>query len=244
MTNDVQAAAPTLPDPDIPYYNGIPQVITGKQWWLVMAAIVAGFAVVSFWGLGGAWGHWVPVIALPLIPLLALRYVAPEHWTAIFRRVSLRDVLLMLGIWILNVVVTVVVGWVLVKLVGAKDNPGADALADATMTEKVLFMVQAVPQLFGEELLTILPLLALMYYFHSRLQWSRRTAMLTAWLVTALIFGAVHLPTYDWNVVQAVVGIGVVRLILTLGFLITKNIWVSTGAHILNDWTIFGFALN
>ncbi|MBJ8337775.1 CPBP family intramembrane metalloprotease [Antrihabitans sp. YC3-6] len=68
--------------------------------------------------------------------------------------------------------------------------------------------------------------------------------MLAAWLVTALIFGAVHLPTYDWNVVQAVVGIGIVRLILTLGYLITKNIWVSTGAHILNDWTIFGFALN
>ncbi|WP_267908354.1 CPBP family intramembrane glutamic endopeptidase [Antrihabitans stalagmiti] len=76
------------------------------------------------------------------------------------------------------------------------------------------------------------------------MQWSRRSAMLAAWLVTALIFGAVHLPTYDWNVVQAVVGIGIVRLILTLGYLITKNIWVSTGAHILNDWTIFGFALN
>ncbi len=43
---------------------------------------------------------------------------------------------------------------------------------------------------------------------------------------------------------QAVVGIGVVRLILSLAFLITKNIWISTGAHILNDWTIFGLALN
>jgi membrane protease YdiL (CAAX protease family) len=36
-------------------------------------------------------------------------------------------------------------------------------------------------------------------------------------------------------VVQALVGIGAARLVLTLAYIRTKNIAVSTGAHILND---------
>jgi hypothetical protein len=29
------------------------------------------------------------------------------------------------------------------------------------------------------------------------------------------------------------------RLVLTLPWIVTKNIWVSTGAHIINDWLLF-----
>ncbi|MGD8167019.1 hypothetical protein ACEXOS_007315 [Herbiconiux sp. P16] len=42
---------------------------------------------------------------------------------------------------------------------------------------------------------------------------------------------------------QAVVGIGVARLVLSPAFIRTKNILVSTGAHILNDWGGFTFTL-
>jgi membrane protease YdiL (CAAX protease family) len=37
--------------------------------------------------------------------------------------------------------------------------------------------------------------------------------------------------------------IGVARMVLTLPWIMTKNIWVSTGAHIINDWSLFGLAL-
>ena len=37
---------------------------------------------------------------------------------------------------------------------------------------------------------------------------SRNKAVLAAWLLSALIFGLLHLPTYDWNWVQCVVVIG------------------------------------
>ncbi|HSE07866.1 MAG TPA: CPBP family intramembrane glutamic endopeptidase [Nocardioidaceae bacterium] len=107
----------------------------------------------------------------------------------------------------------------------------------------MVFFVQTLPQLLGEELVTILPLLALMYYLHFRRGTSRLTALLVSWAVTALLFGALHLPTYDWNVVQALLGIGVARLVLTLAYVLTKNLWVSTGAHVLNDWAIFGSGL-
>jgi membrane protease YdiL (CAAX protease family) len=68
----------------------------------------------------------------------------------------------------------------------------------------------------------------------------RKAAIIVAWLVSALVFGLLHLPTYEWNVIQCVVVIGTARLVLSLPWIMTKNIWVSTGAHILNDWMLFG----
>jgi len=50
------------------------------------------------------------------------------------------------------------------------------------------------------------------------------------------MFGALHLPTYDWNFAQCFIIIGTARLVLSLAYIKTKNLWVSAGAHILNDW--------
>ena len=47
-----------------------------------------------------------------------------------------------------------------------------------------------------------------------------------------------HLPTYDWNILQCLVVIGGARLILSLAYIKTKSIWVSTIAHVLNDWVL------
>ena len=68
-------------------------------------------------------------------------------------------------------------------------------------------------------------------------------SVLMAWVGSALLFGAIHLPTYGWNVVQALLLIGPVRLVLTLAYMKTKSIWASTIAHVLNDWTMFTAAI-
>ena len=59
----------------------------------------------------------------------------------------------------------------------------------------------------------------------------------------SLLFGLIHLPTHNWNWVQSIVVIGTARIVLTMAWLRTKNIWVSTGAHIINDWLLFTLAL-
>jgi membrane protease YdiL (CAAX protease family) len=43
--------------------------------------------------------------------------------------------------------------------------------------------------------------------------------------------------------VQCLVVIGSARLVLTWAYVSTKNIWVSTGAHIINDWTLIGMTV-
>jgi membrane protease YdiL (CAAX protease family) len=70
-----------------------------------------------------------------------------------------------------------------------------------------------------------------------------RAAIVGAWLISSLLFGLIHLPTYDWNLIQCIVVIGTARMVLTLPWILTKNIWVSTGAHIINDWLLFGLGL-
>ena len=63
--------------------------------------------------------------------------------------------------------------------------------------------------------------------------------MVVASLLSAVWFGAAHLPTYDWNFAQCFLIIGIARLVLNLAYYRTKNILVSTGAHVLNDWIEF-----
>ena len=89
----------------------------------------------------------------------------------------------------------------------------------------------------------MLPFLALMYFLFAKAGVSRKTAIVLAWIISAVWFGAAHLPTYDWNWVQAIIIIGSARIALTLAFIRTKNLWVSAGAHIINDWAFITFAV-
>lgn len=88
-------------------------------------------------------------------------------------------------------------------------------------------------------MLTILPLLAVLWLCVRKFNLSRRVGLIIAVILSTLAFAAVHLPTYDWNLLQCFGGIGTARLVLTAAFLITRNLWVSAGAHIVNDWTEF-----
>ncbi len=115
--------------------------------------------------------------------------------------------------------------------------------AASDTTDQVVFFAKTIPQLFGEEVITILPFLALLQLFSRGLGIARKGTVLGAWLITAVVFGLIHLPTYNWNVLQCIMVIGSARLVLTLPWIMTKNIWVSTGAHIVNDWLLFLMSL-
>jgi membrane protease YdiL (CAAX protease family) len=233
------------PGREFPFFNDQPAHITGPQWLLVMAMVVAGLLAVA---LPIAWpftpvGKLVPTLLIVVIPLWGLHMVAPGHWKSLFARVTGRDVLWMFLFALLNIVVTVCVGLLLKMVMDEVPNPAGAMLKSSDTWERLFFFANMAPQLLGEELITILPFLALMALFTKRFGASRKTALVGAWLVSAVLFGLVHLPTYGWNVVQCLAIIGTARLVLTLPWIMTKNLWVSTGAHIINDWTLFGLGL-
>jgi len=105
--------------------------------------------------------------------------------------------------------------------------------------ERGLFYLKTILQLFGEEVVSVLPFLAVMWLCHAKLGVRRNVAIAIAWIAAALLFGALHLPTYSWNFIQCFVIIGVARIVLLSGYVMTKNILVAAAAHILNDWVLF-----
>ncbi len=252
MLDNIIAAKPEerfsrLEDPatDFPFYRGAPVTISSRQWLFVLLMVVVGFlglALPISWATGIVW-QFIPAVLMPGIPLLALAYVAPGHWKAIFGAVRGREVKLMFGFALLNIVVSMTVGAVVFILVGAAPNGTAAQLGNLDTVGRIAFFAKTIPQLFGEEVITILPFLALLQVFSKGLGLERRAAIIGAWLITAILFGLIHLPTYDWNLIQCIVVIGTARLVLTMPWIMTKNIWVSTGAHIVNDWLLLTMSL-
>jgi len=228
---------------DLPFADGRPLALGPARWAVVLAAVAAGFAalylpVPDTGGLGG----FLPALLFPLLPLLALRAGAGAQAWTLFRPVGRRDLVFACGIVVLNLAVSAAVALLVSRWFGAQDNPVLDRLRGADAGRVALFLLQTVPQLLGEELLTILPLLAVMAGLR-RLDVARGPAVVTAWLLSAGVFGLAHLPTYEWHVAQCLLVIGSARLVLTLAYLRTGNLWVSTLAHVINDWLLFALVL-
>lgn len=238
---DAQTETVDSPERDYPYYRGWPVELSTAQWLIALAAVVlaAGILVgrLPIFAQGSLW--IVPSILLAIIPLLGLALVAGKSWTALFRKVRPKDIGWMFVFAALNYVVSLAVGLLTMDLLGAESNAGIHSLVTMSDGERTLFFLVSIPQLIGEELVSIIPFLAILYFLTSKAGMSRTGAVIIAWLATAVWFAAIHLPTYNWNILQCLILIGGARLVLTLAYIKTKNLWVSAGAHIINDWTTF-----
>ncbi|MFE5703172.1 CPBP family intramembrane metalloprotease [Rhodococcus sp. ACS1] len=230
-------------DTDFPFYNGTPTALSTRQWILMWVSVVVGFAALVLIPQPGNLVALIPRILFVGIPLVVLAMVTREHWTALFRKVHGRDVLTMIGFAVLNLVVTSALALIVQALFGVASNEAVEDAGKGGVLDTAAFYVGTGIQLVGEEVFTIVPFLALLYFLYAKAKLSRKTAIVLAWLLSAVWFGAAHLQTYDWNFAQAFIVIGGARLVLTLAYIRTKNLWVSTGAHIINDWTLFTQAI-
>lgn len=234
-----------LVKPDFPFYNGQPQVLTVKQWRLLLALCLLGFVILSLPVplFMTPWGQFIPALLFVGLPLLGVMSISPQGLAALFPPLHLTSWLLMPAFAFLNLAASVLVALVVASYFSVSVNPAIELIANFSSMEMFLFMLRTLPQLVGEEVITIVPMLALLTWFVRGRGWSRRKAIVVAWLLTALLFGVLHIPTYDWNVAQSILIIGTARLVLSLAYLVTANLWVSAGAHILSDWMIFIAAL-
>jgi uncharacterized protein len=233
------------PEGDFPFYDGVPAALSAWHWMVLMAAVAAGFAALIApvpWP-GGLLAPLIPAVLFVAIPLVALAFVAPGHWQVLFGKVGWREIRLMVGFALLNLIVSMIVGALVRALTEVTPNAAATALGGMGTAESVVFFAKTLPQLLGEEVVTILPFLAVLALLTNRFGIGRRAAVVGAWLLSSLIFGLIHLPTYDWNLVQCIVIIGTARMVLTLAWILTKNLWVSAGAHVINDWLLLSMVL-
>ncbi|RWY48376.1 CPBP family intramembrane glutamic endopeptidase [Mucilaginibacter gilvus] len=227
-------------DIDFPYYNGQPVYLKTWKWIVAWLGTFVGFLVLSLIPTHNNIEMIPTRILFTVTPLAIFWYLTKPYWKAIFRKPVAKDYWYMVIFAILNIVITTIIA-IIVQALGfhTADTPATNGLGHAHVAELVAFYVGTGIQLFGEELLVVIPFLAVMSILQLKFSVSRKKSILWAWLLSALWFGAIHLTTYNWNIIQCFVIIGGARIALTLAFIRTKNIWVSTGAHILNDWALF-----
>ncbi|CAN7253429.1 CPBP family intramembrane metalloprotease [Phenylobacterium sp. LjRoot219] len=238
---------PAVPSParDFPFYNGIPVRLSAGAWLVVMAAVAAAFGALIYLPRVLPYRHdaYLGVAAFVALPLIALQVTAKRGWTALFHRPTARDLWIALAFAPATLLASAAAALLLMRFGKVVANPAAAFLHSLEGSERWAFIAGTAPQLLGEELITLLPFLGLLSLLHARGRLPRRTAVVLAWIGSSLIFGALHLPTYQWQMGQALLVIGVARLVLTVPYLLTKNIWVSTLTHVAHDWSLFAVIL-
>lgn len=220
---------------DFPFYNGDPISFTFLQG---LFLLVVSIASAILFQINGSIPTFVQPVFNIILPLGAFMLVVKSNWTKIFRKVRFKDILLVIGVLIFNLILTILTGLLISKFTVANANPVANLIQENSLVENIVFCLKIIPMLFGEELITIIPFLVILLFATKTLKLPRKKVIVLAWILSAIIFGAIHLPTYNWNIVQAVLGIGVVRLVLTFPYIKTKNIWISLFVHVLNDWIL------
>lgn len=226
---------------DFPFYAGVPRVVSPGGWLLVLLFCALGFAalITPIFPLKGQAAHWAAITLFVVAPLIGLGIAAGRDWTALFPRPRWRDVWIGLAFVPVTIASSALVGVFILHRGPIAGNPVNATLASLSPADLAIFLASTVPQLLGEELITVLPLLATLTLLYRGLKLPRGVAIFGAWIVSSALFAALHLPTYGWHVVQTLAVIGTARLALSLPFLITKSIWSSTVAHVTNDWLLF-----
>lgn len=229
----------TVRSVDLPYYNGVPVRVGLGGWVLILAAVIVAFLQLTLWKPDSVPLAYVSALLLPVLPLVALMAATGWRAPAVFRSFGFKGVLAALGFALLTIVCSFAAGALLAQVMPMTSNPNLAGIADEGATELLLFLGRAGIQLVGEEVVTILPLLAVLWLCVERLRMPRTVALVFAVLISTVWFAALHLPTYDWNWIQCLGTIGTARIVLTLAYLFTRNLWVSAIAHIANDWSLF-----
>ncbi|MGC6769580.1 CPBP family glutamic-type intramembrane protease [Enterococcus sp. LJL128] len=231
-------------DDDFPFYRNLPYSVAGWQWLVMLLFPFLGFlslTVVYIPSLSIYENELFSGIVLVLSGFLGLFLAVGKDWKKLFRRIYPKEILLVIGYVLGAILFASLLGGIIELLSGTlADNPAAtNSEGKAALMEYLLLRFQEIFQLFGEEFLAIIPFLAVLHLMVARWQLRRKTAVIIAWIVSSVVFGLLHLPTYDWNIIQCVFLIGGSRMVLTLPYIQTKNIWISYFVHYLYDMLIF-----
>jgi hypothetical protein len=171
------------PEPDFPYSDGEPVEISATQWLVLLAAVGAATYILLGHLQVFSKGYWrlVPGLLVAILPLAGLALVTREHWTALFRKVGLKEIGWMFAFALLNYAITTPLGLISMKFIETAESPGISGMAESGISEQILFFANSVPQLIGEELITIIPFIAIMYFLTHEMNVGRASAIIVAW---------------------------------------------------------------
>lgn len=231
---------------DFPFYNNKPIHVSEKRWLAIIGFAFVGFLLLSFLYIPFIPPIFITIIAtfcLPIFSLLGLKIFIGNYWHTLFRPLYLKDIVNILLFTILSLITSAALSGLATLLTTMNNNP--DSITDTGKRAVEFFWfsrIQDVVQLFGEEFLAILPFLFLLQWFTQKRKLSRKQSIIYALILSSILFGLLHLPTYNWNIWQCILVIGLGRIVDSLAYIRTKNLWVSYLVHFLYDTLLFSLS--
>ncbi|MFV0558862.1 MAG: CPBP family intramembrane glutamic endopeptidase [Enterococcus sp.] len=192
--------------------------------------VFAGYLLLTFGVIRPIAQFWLVITGL-----IACQ-IAYGHPFALFKKMKFKDIGLILG----GVVSAFAIGYCYIFLsyllnLSGNANPVTHAPGLSTF---LLF----IPGLLGEELLVLVPVSLVIHHLAQKGPVSKKAIIFIA-LISSFAFGALHLPTYQWNWIQCLVAIGLIRVPFTYIYLKTKNILPAFLTHYVYDSIIIIIAI-
>lgn len=212
--------------------------IEAKTWRWLLAFVIS---IASFYGVSLLFylfnirNEIVAATAVSLLCLLSLLIVDRNFIFKIFLPFRMKDLLyLIIGLGFS--IVAVVISSIVVTNLGIEGstNPIFDVLTSDNFKS---FFISTLIQFIAEEIIFIIPFLFVINKVKSENKIVKTTLAI---IVSSVIFGAMHLSTYNFNILQAVLIISIIRTGLTMSYVLSKNLSVTYLIHIIYDWSLIG----
>ena len=215
--------------------------IEAKTWKWVLAlflSIASFFGISLIFGLLDLKNEVLLATGISICALLSLLVVGRDFIFKIFLPLKMKDLLYIL-IGLGFSLVAVIVSSIVVEKMGIEGsaNPIFDVLTEDNIKS---FFASTLIQFIAEEIIFIIPFLFVINKFKTK---NEILKTIVAILVSSVIFGAMHISTYNFNILQAVLVISIIRTGLSMSYVISKNLTVTYLIHIIYDWTLIGIYL-
>lgn len=240
---------------DFPLYNDQPFTLSWPKWiwWLV-------FTIGSFVIFTGVYLYLIQIfdadifnqfkdalISKPWLPSLfviigylmllgSYAVITKHHWSILFRKLNKKAFFfaVIFGL-ILFVISLFYYEFVLVELLHINLNDNSAVSVGGKTGVSILSAFSIIIQLLAEEFWTILPFLFILRLCFKTFNISRKTSIIFAWIISSIIFGIYHIPSYDGNLAQVFLVVTVDRLFITFVYLRYKSICASYLTHVAWD---------
>ncbi len=217
---------------DFPFYNNNPH-LNYFQWTIMLLGILGMIIIVFFIDLPSPYKQ----ILLFLVPTIGFGIASNWKFNLICKKFRRNDAILIPVLLILGIISSALMAFI-VQSLGfiAQPNPAFNELNSITFWLSFPF------QLFGEELLKIVPFLFTLFLVYNFTK-NRKLAIIIGLFVAMVIFGLLHYPAYN-NIVSVLLVQGFAATIFMMyAYIKTKNILVSFIIHLLTDLIPFTIAL-
>ena len=208
---------------------------------LKQCSILMVIAVICFLALKLKFLPYILTACLFTVPMVAgLVILNKDTAKKLIRLPKGRDFLYGFGFVIPSAVITMIVT-VLLGVLGVIEQPKSNVIFEKLANDFFTTLAGTFIQLFGEEMITLIVFLFTLKVWEHFFS-STKGGIIAGFFVSAVVFGAIHYPTYlSWT--HVLLSISVTRLLYNFVFLRTKNLTASFITHLTYDYILFAIGM-